>query len=547
MSDKKPGETLNTDRMTVGDAAAALAGIFGQGTCGEPDQAAAYRGEVESGQLPEQGIESYLQTKYPGVGGAQELAAAFGIDSLCPATMAPTGRVTLPVYVHASSQAVLDDYVLHSYDSAKSGPKIVHEDILVKFEFSNTPNLPIHYFVDSKKLASYLRSSSAIYEWRGGVKNNRGEFIDPPPVNITGGQIHLPGYYSGILLIHRLPIIYHTWKITLGGVMLGGGQREYTGLVSAFSQAFGLDPVDQELGEAVAKDDPAAQCPATGVDSSTGSVVVCKKDPVTGDMICDSDEVDGRDVKCFVEVNRELRRQCTDEYVKDLPTEYRPVTCPDTVTPTNNSPAALNYNPALPKYYHIVGRITVPEYTMEGVPPQITADEYKKKCCHNAVRGNCIPHCRETKSVLHGPVEPEGGREVVIAAYKGKTVLIPVLPISGVCGTLTKTLVDPPQDCVRCPGSYFYIKNMDAQVKVFADNILISDTYDNSGTPGAPVNIKINLPDKSIAHRIELWYTGEGSTWWVNYDYFHGEEYVDGGSFSGAGAVGLAWEKEYEC
>lgn len=436
LSDKKPGEQPDTERMTVGQAAETISNIFGKGTCKQPDKPDAYTPSTDPNTSIVQGAADYLNTKYPGSSGVAELAKKFGVQNLCPATMAPSGKKTLPVYVHASSNPVFEDYNLVSYGSQKSGPVIVEEDIQVRFEFTRSASLPIYYYINYKRLADYLRFQGAygkIFEWRGNPKNNRGERVDPPSVRIQGGQVMLHGYYSGILIVRRLPIKYHRWEITITGTALGNGKREYKGRVSAISSAYGLGPVHQQVGESETVQDKAAECP---VDS--------------GLPFADED-VDPDEIYCYIEVRNKLLQQCTGDYLRDLPTEYRQVKCPDEdITPRWNSPMALDYNPALPKYIYKMGQYEVPSYSYEGTTRQITDAEYKEACCHAPVKTGCVPYCREIKSTYYGPVDIEGGRQKYIDQYPGKTVFVPVETESGICGTLTNKFVDPDSQC--CAG-----------------------------------------------------------------------------------------------
>lgn len=450
LSDKKPGETISEDRMTVGQAAETLSDIFGKGTCGQQDQADAYTAATDLGQSLNTAASNYLSAKYPGTVGVAELAEKFGIQSACVQNLSGTGKQILPVYVHASSDDIFDDYQLVSYGSASSGPQIVEEDIQIRFEFTRSASLPVYYWIDYEKLEKYLKYPllyGTIFEWRGSPKDNRGERVDPPAVSIKGGQVLLHGYYSGILIVRRLPIKYHIWKITLTGTALGDGKREYKGRVSAISSAYGLGPVDQQVGESDAVQDKAAECPLDDgnpiATDDTGAVVVCSRDS-SGELVCSGgdDDPKGEDIFCFIEIKKELRKQCKNSYVSDLPTEYRKVDCPDTVTPTRNTPGALNYNPALPKYYKKIGQKIEYIYTQEGVDPQITAEEYEKICCHPPVSSPCIPFCREIKSTHRGPLEIEGGRQKYIDEYAGKTVFVPVGTETGICGTLTDRFVD---------------------------------------------------------------------------------------------------------
>ena len=456
LSEKKPGEVKETDNLTVGQAAATLAGIFGKGTCGQQDAPDAYAAETEPGQSLNTAASDYLSAKYPGSGGVAELAEKFGIQNACVQSLSGTGKKTLPVYVHASSDAVFDDYRLVSYGSAQSGPQIVEEDIQIRFEFSRSAELPIYYWIDYEKLAKYIKYPmlyGKIFEWRGWPKDNRGERVDPPGVTIQGGKVLLHGYYSGILIIRRLPIKDHKYMITVIGTALAGGKREYKGRVSAISSAYGLGPVDQQIGETESVEDKAAECPLEDANplatDSTGAVVVCKKDPATGELVCSGGDSDpkGRDIYCFFEIKKELTRQCSGDYIRDLPTEYRAVDCPDNVTPTRNSPMALNYNPSLPQYYHRVKTVIEEVYTYEGTEPQISAAEYEGICCHAPLKNGCVPYCRAIKSTYYGPVEIEGGRPKYIDEYAGKTIFVPVGTEAGPCGTLTDTFVDSGKEC----------------------------------------------------------------------------------------------------
>ena len=454
LDDKKPGEQSTEERMTVGQAADTIAGIFGKGTCKRADKPDAYQPPTDPNTSLNQGAADYLSAKFPGSGGVAELAELFGVQDICPATLAPSGKKTLPVYVHASSDAVFEDYRLVSYGSAQSGPQIIEEDIELRFEFTRSASLPIYYYINYEQLDKYLDNPlryGDIFEWRGNPKDNRGNRVDPPPVRIQGGQVMLHGYYSGILVVRRLPIKYHKYMITITGTALGAGKREYSGRVSAISTAFGLGPVDQQLGETETVQDAAAECPLDDgnplATDSTGAVVVCSRDS-SGELVCSGGDGEdggpkGRDVFCFIEVKRELRQKCTGDYIRDLSPEYRAVSCPDPVTPTRNSPMALDYNPALPKYYHRVKTVTEEVYTYEGTEPQISDAEYEEACCHAPVKPGCVPYCRETKSTYYGPVEIEGGRQKYIDQYPGKTVFVPVGTEAGPCGTLTKKFVDP--------------------------------------------------------------------------------------------------------
>ena len=458
LSDKKPGERPATERMTVGQAADIVAGVFGTGTCGNQDQSDAYQVPTDPNTSLNEGAANYLAAKFPGSGGVAELAEKFGVQNLCPATLAPSGKKTLPVYVHASSDAVFEDYRLVSYGSANSGPVIIEEDIELRFEFTRSASLPIYYWIDEEKLKEYFKFPEFygdIIEWRGNPKNNRGERVDPPAVRIQGGQVLLHGYYSGILIVRRLPIKYHRWMITVTGTALEDGKREYKGRVSAISSAYGLGPVDQQVGESETMQDKAAECPLEDdnplATDSTGAVVVCSRDS-SGELVCSGDDDDpkGRGIFCFIEIKKELIQQCTGDYLRDLPTEYRQVDCPDSVTPTRNSPAALNYNPALPKYYKKVGEVTEEVYSYEGTTRQITDAEYEEVCCHAPVKSWCVPYCREIKSNYYGPVEIEGGRQKYIDQYNGKTVFVPVGTEFGPCGTLKDIFVNPSGSCDSC-------------------------------------------------------------------------------------------------
>lgn len=466
LSDKKPGEQVSGERLTVGQVADRVAEIFGKGTCKQPDKPDVYKVSADPTISLKQQAADYLSAKYHGSGGVAELAELFGVQDLCPATLAPSGKKTLPVYVHASSDAVFEDYRLVSYGSASSGPKIIEEDIQIRFEFTRSAGLSIKYYIDYEKLDKYLESPllyGEIFEWRGDPKNNRGERVDPPEVRISDGQVLLHGYYSGILVLRRLPIKYHKYMITIIGTALEDGKREYKGRVSAISSAFGLGPVDQQLGEAEAVQDKAADCPLEEdnplATDKTGAVVVCSRDS-SGELVCsggdgEDDGPKGKDIFCFIEVKKELVQQCTGDYIGDLPTEYRAASCPDGLTPTRNSPAALNYNPALPEYYHRIKTVTEPVYTQEGTERQISETEYESVCCHAPEKQECVPYCRKIVSTYTGSVEIEGGRQKYIDQYPGKTVFVPVGTEEGPCGTLTDKFVEPGGEC--CTGGNIVI------------------------------------------------------------------------------------------
>ena len=543
LDDKKPGEQSTGERMTVGQAADTIAGIFGKGTCKQPDQSDAYQPPTDPNTTINQGAADYLSAKYPGSGGVAELAERFGVQDICPATMAPSGKKTLPVYVHASSDAVFEDYRLVSYGSAQSGPQIIEEDIQLRFEFTRSASLPIYYYIDYDKLYKYLLYGN-IFEWRGNPKDNRGNRVDPPPVRIQGGQVMLHGYYSGILIVRRLPIKYHKYMITITGTALGAGKREYKGRVSAISTAFGLGPVDQQLGETETVQDKAAECPIEDgnplATDDTGAVVVCSRDS-SGELVCSGGDGEdggpkGRDVFCFIEVKRELIQQCTGDYIRDLPTEYRSVDCPDSVTPRWNSPMALDYNPALPKFYYRVKTVKEPVYTYEGTEPQISDEEYKYICCHAPVKSDCVPYCREVKSTYYGPVEIEGGRQKYIDQYDGKTVFVPVGTEAGPCGTLTTTFVEPNLPC--CPSAILRVTRVDNQFFLFKEGVLIYTSKEYQGDPAGleilinitrgEYKIMLNNSYESAAHLVwELEMEGEGI--------IAGDEYYS--EYTGAGIV----------
>ncbi len=454
LSDEKPGEKSDTERMTVGEAAEKLSGVFGKGTCGAADQPDAYQTSSDPNIPLNQGAADYLSAKYPGSAGIAELADKFGVPAICPATMTQAGPRTFPVYVHASSDAVFEDYRIVAYGSPLSGPQIIEEDIQLRFEFTRSASLPIRYYINYEKLDKYLEPPSLysdMFEWRGRPKNNRGVRVDPPEVTIHGGQVLLHGYYSGILIVRRLPIKYHKYMLTVIGTALGDGRREYKGRVSAISSAYNLGPVDQQVGETEVVKDKSAECPIEdtnplATDPISGDVIICRRNS-SGGLVCSGGDENpkGKDIFCFIEVRKQLLQQCTDNFIRNLPTEYRQVSCPDPVIPTWNM--GLSSNPALPEYYHRVKTIFATEYSFEGTSPQITDDEYEEICCHAPVRTGCVPYCREIKSTYYGPVEIEGGRQKYIDQYPGKTVFIPVGTEAGPCGTLTEKFVDPGLDC----------------------------------------------------------------------------------------------------
>lgn len=400
ISDKKPGEDVAGDGKSPADTAAALEDIFSGFT---PSQ--------DSGLINQEALADFLRVKYSGADGSQRLAEDVGVDDLCPSTMAPTGKRVVPVYVHASRNAIFENYDLVAYGSATDGPKILEATVNKSIEFSGVSFISIGYYLQSDQYSVKFV----------GVTGQDGKSVDDPVYNISSEGIHLHGVYSGTVKITGLQIMYHVWDITLTGIALDGGQRLYSGRASVIAKAYGLGPYHQKVGGEIT-DDAAAQCPFGDQDLAVG-------DP-------------GREPECFVQVKNEVKGSCSGQLLEPIFFTYKSVSCPDGVVPQWNNPSTYNYNPSLPEYYKIVDYVTSKTYRYDGDGVAVTPAEYEEICCHPPEYPTCIPQCRSIKSTFYG-VEIQGGRQKYIDEYDGLTRFVPVGTEAGPCGTLTDTFVDP--------------------------------------------------------------------------------------------------------
>ena len=184
---------------------------------------------------------------------------------------------------------------------------------------------------------------------------------------------------------------------------------------------------------------------------------------------------------------------------------------------------ALDYNPALPRYYHRVKTVTEKVYTYEGTEPQISEGEYAEMCCHAPIKTGCVPYCREIKSTYYGPVDIEGGRQKYIDQYAGKTVFVPVGTEDGPCGILTTTFIDPDLTC--CPALAIITivahYNSDDIIRVYNGNRKIIEIDTSSISPDSPEEITKAFDPRDILY---LEYkdlsgpAGETVEWYVYYD-----------------------------
>jgi hypothetical protein len=291
LQDKKPGDIPEEyeAELTRGDVVDIFASIFGRGACGSADDTDNYSGPVE-GETPTKSAEKYLNDKYTGVSGAQQLAAEFGLGDLCrPDTIIDGGEIQQPVYLHASSDSIFDDYTIVSYDAKLSKYSLLEHDIYARIEFSNTSFSPLYYYVDEKKLKRYLGNQAAygdVYEWRGSVRDQAGNIVDNPAWVIKNGRVHFPGTWSGILVFKRLPIKYHYYTLTIRGTVDGEATRHYDARVSA--KAAGLSAVHLDLSEEVKAEVTKGKCPWLDLDigingAGTEIVVECKNCDDDGD------------------------------------------------------------------------------------------------------------------------------------------------------------------------------------------------------------------------------------------------------------------------
>lgn len=293
LQDTKPGDVPDEyeAELTRGEVVEIFASIFGRGSCDQPDAPDAYTGPA-AGETPEEAASEYLQGKYSGRDGAQQLAAEFGLGDLCAPETIDGGDIVRQVYVHASSQWVFDDYNIVAPGSRLSAPRYKEHDIYSKIEFSNVSYAPLYYFVDLDKLNKYLRNPIAygdIYEWRGSVTDQQGNVIDNPTWKIANGRVYFAGNWSGILIFKRLPIRYHLYDITISGYVDADATRHYTALVSA--KAAGLSLVQMEIDEEETAEETKDHCPWLDFDYGDDGTGTAKK--TTCGNCDDEDDQDG--------------------------------------------------------------------------------------------------------------------------------------------------------------------------------------------------------------------------------------------------------------
>lgn len=483
ISDKKPGDDIAVDGKSPAQTAKTLENIF-----------SGFSPLSAADILSQDALSDFLKGKYAGPEGLQRLADDVGVADLCPSTMAPTGKRTVPVYVHASTSSIFENYDLVSYGSAKAGPTIIEDTVDKTFEFNNAAFISLGY---------NLRSDGYSARFFG-VTDQEGKSIGGDPVYSVSAQgIHLHGNYSGTVKITGLQIVYHVWDITLAGIALGDGKRLYSGRASVISTAYRLGPYHQKIGGDV-KDDAAAQCPFDDTDFIFG-------DP-------------GQAAACFIQIQNEVLGRCSGELLKPISYTYKSTPCPPGVVPQWNNPSTYNYNPALPEYYKILEYVTSRTYEYDG-GQALTAEEYNDICCDPPVKASCIPPCRNIKSIFYG-VDIDGGREKYIKEYGGKTIFVPVGTKAGPCGTLTDKFIDSGSACCLMPRIVFEL--VDNWVEILQDGAVI--LY-SSNVPIVPFTVFLN---KKTAVEINLYNWPFGpSPWEIKYQYFVGENIVDTVSESG--------------
>lgn len=279
---EKPGDVPEEyeEELTRGEVVDIFASIFGRGSCYQPDAPDAYEGP-EDGETPQESTTNYLLEKYPGRDGAQQLAAEFGTGGLCLPETIDGGEIEEPVYVHASSEYVFDNYNIVAPGSKLSKVQYRAHDIYLKIEFSNVSYASIYYFVDTGKLSKYLSNKSRygdIYEWRGIVKDQSGETVEKPTWTISNGRVYFPGNWSGILILKRLPIEYHYYNVIIQGTVDADATRHYVALISG--KAPGLSIVQLEIEEEEKAEETKKKCPWLDFDyglnaTGTATEVTC--------------------------------------------------------------------------------------------------------------------------------------------------------------------------------------------------------------------------------------------------------------------------------
>lgn len=346
---EKPGDIPEEyeAELTQSELVDIFASIFGRGSCGATDATDAYTGP-DVGELPEQSATDYLQQKYPGRDGAQQLAAEFGVGQACRPETLDGGEIDKNIYIHASSQHIFQTYEIVSYDAELNEPRYVDTDIYLKIEFSNVSSAPIYYYVDQDRLAEYLSflyDRSDVYEWRGAIKDEAGNTVKNPIWTYKNGAVHFPGNWSGILIFKRLPIHYHVYTLTITGTVDAEATRHYDARVSG--KAPGLSIVHEDISEEFTADDTEANCPWLDLEKFL--------DPKSGKY----------QVKCG---------NCGDG-------------------------GGTGGNGELPD--------EPPKPPPECASP-ITAEQYNKECCGGPLQG-CLPECREIETAVKGPVVARGG------------------------------------------------------------------------------------------------------------------------------------------
>ena len=149
ISDKKPGEDIAGDGKSPAETAETLEDIF-----------AGFAPPSQSDIISQVALSDFLKGKYSGAEGLQRLAEDLGVDNLCPSTLAPTGKRTVPVYVHASNNKIFENYDLVSYGSAKAGPTIMEDTVDKTIEFNNVFFISIGYNLRSDKYKVNIQCKS---------------------------------------------------------------------------------------------------------------------------------------------------------------------------------------------------------------------------------------------------------------------------------------------------------------------------------------------------------------------------------------------------
>jgi hypothetical protein len=409
-------------------------------------------------------------------------------------------RIGLPinrtVYAHWSDEAF--GYHLLPLGSAKvlSGPVRSRKTINLIIDVSDASSAPVRYYVDAVALDPLWRKKPP--RWLGNVIEDK-RIVAGPDISLGGGKVDFGGRVVSGRIELWLPIICDIWTVSLLGVWLGDGKRNYAAKFLGTSEL--LDqPAEVDIKDETEGNPDADDCS------------VCGGSPEA------FEPPENADIFCYEEVVTEARQLCNDRKLGPATVEYRQVPCPTNTLPELNAGTGAILN--LPDYISRqmtlrIAKIASSDYN------EITWHGYVDSCGYAPVRDICKPSCRKITRTWRGQRWTKR-EEDIKSKHHSDTEIIYIGPDDGICGkrvdSFSSSFV-----AVKFPiGSYIKVIAVDNQLIIYGYDGII---YDSGFAPTLIVNEEVDISGESKV-RVEGYNLWNGYTYagWV----FQYEVYIAG-------------------